>query len=64
MSKTYVVTFRRNKDRRPSKFIVVAAGMKKAIDMAWDHGGTEFQAMFNKASAQAEEMKEGVLRIL
>jgi hypothetical protein len=64
MTKTYVVTFRRNKDRRPSKFIVVSTGMKKAIHLAWDHGGTEFQAMFNKASAQAEEMKQGVLRIL
>jgi hypothetical protein len=64
MNKTYVVTFRRNKNHRPSKFIVVATGMKKAINLAWNHGGTDFQAMFNKASAQAEEMKEGVLRIL
>jgi hypothetical protein len=32
--KIYIVTFRRHKDRRPSKFIVVAASMREAIDMA------------------------------
>ena len=62
--KTYIVTFRRQKDRRPSKFIVVADSMREAIDMAWEHGGADFQAMFDKATGQAEEMKRGVLRVL
>jgi hypothetical protein len=30
--KTYIVTFRWQKDRRPSKFIVVADSMREAID--------------------------------
>jgi len=58
--KTYIVTFRRHKDRRPSKFIVVVDSMRQAIDMAWEHGGADFQAMFDKATAQATEMKAGV----
>jgi hypothetical protein len=62
--KTYIVTFRRQKDRRPSKFIVVADSMREAIDMAWEHGGADFQAMFDKATGQAEEMKRGILRVL
>ena len=31
--KTYIVTFRRHKDRRPSKFIVMTDSMREAIDM-------------------------------
>jgi len=42
----------------------VANSMRQAIDMAWEHGGADFQAMFEKASAQATEMKAGVLRVL
>jgi len=38
--------------------------MREAIDMAWEHGGADFQAMFDKATGQAEEMKRGVLRVL
>ena len=48
--KTYIVTFRRQKDRRPSKFIVVADSMREAIEMAWEHEGADFQAMFDKAT--------------
>jgi hypothetical protein len=51
-------------DRRPSKFIVLADNMKSAINMAWEHGGPDFQSRFDKATAQAQEMKEGALRVL
>jgi hypothetical protein len=33
--------------------------MKSAINMAWEHGGTDFQSRFDKVTAQAQEMKEG-----
>ena len=62
--KTYIVTFRRHKDQRPSKFIVVADSMREAIDTAWEHGGADFQAMFDRATGQALEMKKGVLQVL
>jgi hypothetical protein len=62
--KTYIVTFRRHKDRRPSKFIVVADSMRDAVDMAWEHVGADFQAMFDRTTGQALEMKKGVLRVL
>jgi hypothetical protein len=32
--------------------------------MAWDHGGPDFRARFDKSTGQAQEMKEGVLRVL
>jgi hypothetical protein len=38
--------------------------MKAAIDMAWEHGGADFPLRFDKSSAQAEQMKEGALRVL
>ena len=62
MAKVYVMSFRTHNDRRPSKFIVLADSMKSA--MAWEHGGADFQSRFDKSTAQAEQMKEGVLRIL
>ena len=62
--KVYIVTFRRQKDRRPSKFIVMADSMREAIEMAWESGGADFQAMFDRATGQALEMKKGVLRVL
>src|SRR5215470_13245450 len=64
VAKTYVVTFRSHNNDRPSKFIVVADNMKSAINMAWEHGGPDFQARFDKFSGQAQEMKEGALRVL
>ena len=33
--------------------------MKSAINMAWEHGGADFQSRFDKSTAQAEQMKEG-----
>ena len=62
--KTYIATFRRHKDRRPSKLIVMTDSMREAIDMAWESGGADFQSRFDKATAQTEEMKKGVLRVL
>jgi hypothetical protein len=64
VAKTYVVTFRSHNDDRPSKFIVVADNMKSAISKAWEHGGADFQSRFDKSTAQAQEMKEGALRVL
>jgi len=58
------VSFRSNDDRRSSKFIVLAENMKSAINMAWEHGGADFQSRFDKLTAQAEQMKEGALRVL
>jgi hypothetical protein len=64
VAKVYIVSFRTLDDLRPSKFIVLADGMKSAIKMAWEHGGADFQSRFDKSTAQAQEMKEGVLRVL
>jgi hypothetical protein len=62
VAKTYVVTFR--SDDRPSKFIVLADNMKSAINVAWKHGGADFQSRFDKSTGQAQEMKEDALRVL
>src|SRR5215813_13654618 len=64
VAKVYVVSFRTHNDDRPSKFIVLADNMKSAIKMAWEHGGADFQSRFDKSTAQAQEMKEGALRVL
>jgi len=64
VAKVYIVSFRTHDDRRPSKFIVLADSMKSAINMAWDHGGADFQSRFDKSTRQAQEMKEGALRVL
>jgi len=64
VAKVYIVSFRSNDDRRPSKFIVVADNRKSAITMAWEHGGSDFQGRFDKSTGQAQEMKEGALRVL
>jgi hypothetical protein len=45
-------------------FIVLADNMRAAINMAWEHGGADFQSRFDKSTAQAEQMKEGALRVL
>ena len=62
--KVYIVSFRTHNDDRPSKFIVLADNMKSGINMAWEHGGADFQSRFDKSTAQAEQMKEGALRVL
>jgi len=64
VAKTYVVTFRSHNDDRPSKFIVVADNMRAAINIAWEKRGPDFQVRFDKSTAQAEQMKEGALRVL
>jgi len=64
VAKVYIVSFRTIDDRRPSKFIVLADNMKSAIKAAWDHGGADFQSRFDKSTGQAQEMKEGALRVL
>ena len=58
------MSFRSHDDRRPSKFIVLADSMKSAINMAWEHGGADFRMRFDKSTGQAEQMKEGALRVL
>jgi hypothetical protein len=64
VAKVYIVSFRTHDDRRPSKFIVLADSMKSAIKMAWENGGADFQSRFDKSTGQAQEMKEGALRVL
>ena len=64
VAKVYIVSFRSHDDRRPSKFIVLADNMKSAINMAWEHGGADFRLRFDKSTGQAQEMKEGALRVL
>jgi hypothetical protein len=64
VAKVYIVSFRSHNDDRPSKFIVLADSLKLAINIAWEHGGTDFRLRFDKSTAQAQEMKEGVLRVL
>jgi hypothetical protein len=54
VAKVYIVTFRSNDNRRPAKFIVLADGRKEAINMAWEHGGPDFQSRFDKATGQAQ----------
>jgi hypothetical protein len=56
--------FRTHDGCRPSKFIVIADSRKEAINIAWEHGGPDFQARFNKSTGQAQEMKESSLRVL
>jgi hypothetical protein len=38
--------------------------MRAAINKAWENGGADFQSRYDKSTAQAEEMKEGALRVL
>jgi hypothetical protein len=38
--------------------------MREAVNMAWEHGGADFQSRFDKSTAQAIEMKKGALRVL
>jgi hypothetical protein len=64
VAKVYIASFRTHDDRRPSKFIVLSDSMKFAIKMAWEHGGADFRLRFDKSTAQAQEMKEGALRVL
>jgi hypothetical protein len=64
VAKVYIVSFRTHDDRRPSKFIVLTDNMRAAINMAWEHAGPDFQSRFDKTTAQTEQMKEGVLRVM
>jgi hypothetical protein len=57
VAKVYIVSFRTHDDRRPSKFIVLADNMKSAINMAWEHGGSEFRLRFDKSIGQADERR-------
>jgi hypothetical protein len=46
--KVYIVSFRSNDDRRPSKFIVLADNMLAAINEAWEHGGADFHCSWGE----------------
>jgi hypothetical protein len=61
VAKVYIVSYPTHDDRRPSKFIVMADSMKSAINKAWEH---DFQSRFDKSTPQAQEVKEGALRVL
>jgi hypothetical protein len=54
VAKVYIVSFRTMTTAGPSKFIVLADNMRSAINMAWGHGGADFQLRFDKSTAQAE----------
>jgi hypothetical protein len=67
VAKVYIVSFRSNDDRRPSKFIVLADNMKSAIRHQDGLGAWRRQtskSRFDKSTAQAQEMNEGALRVL
>jgi hypothetical protein len=64
VAKLYIVSFRTHDERRPYKFIVLADSMKSAINVAWEHGGADFHLRFDRSTGQAQEMKEGALRVL
>jgi len=64
VAKVYIVSFRTHDDRRPSKFIVLADSMKSNDQDGLEHGGTDSRLRFDKSTAQAEQMKEGALRVL
>jgi hypothetical protein len=64
VAKVYIVSFRTLTTAGRQSFIVLADNMKSAIKMAWEHGGADFQSRFDKSTAQAEQMKEGALRVL
>jgi len=51
-AKVYIMSFRSRDDRRPSKFIVLADNMKSAIEIAWEHGGSDFQSRFDKSTLE------------
>jgi len=34
------------------------------INMAWEHGGADFQSRFDMSTGQAQEIKEEALRVL
>ena len=53
------MSIRTHDDRRPSKFIVLADNMRSAINMAWEHGGPDFQSRFDKSTGQAERDEKG-----
>jgi len=40
-------------------FIVLADNRKSAINMAWEHGGGDFQTRFDKSTAPAEADERG-----
>jgi hypothetical protein len=50
--KVYIVTFSRSEDSRPAKFIALANNLKDAIEVAWEHGGADFQASYDKGTGQ------------
>ena len=64
VAKTYLVTFPSHNGDTQSEFIVVAKDRERAINIAWEHGGADFQSRFDKATGQAQEMKECALRVL
>ena len=33
------------------------------INLPWEHGGADFQSRFDKSTGQAQEMREGALRV-
>jgi hypothetical protein len=63
VAKVYIVSFRTHDDRRRQSSSSWQ-NMKSAINVAWEHGGADFHLRFDKSTGQAQEMKEGALRVL
>jgi hypothetical protein len=64
VAKVYIVSFRTHDDRLAVE--VHRPGRQHEIrhQDAWEHGGPDFQSRFDKSTGQAQEMKEGALRVL
>ena len=43
--------------RKPGAQNVLVENMRTAINMAWEHGGADFQSRFDKSTGQVQDMK-------
>ena len=64
VDKVYIVSFRTLDNRRPSKFIVLADNMRAAINKASEPRRGGVLITIRQITAQAQETKEGALRVL
>jgi len=63
VAKTFVITLRSHNGDRPSKFIVVAANRKQAINVAWEHGGADFQSRFDEHRTGPGNERRSIYRL-
>jgi len=53
-----------NAQTQSSRNLTIQFSLAAVINMAWEHGEPDFQSRFDKSTAQAEQMKNGALRVL